>query len=217
MAGSVIISVARARGLNLSPLPGLGPLCGQSQVRTFVDRLTDTPMAGSPRAAPRADGQRHRPGGTTGLLGAPHTHAQRHTTTARLLGTREVASAAARPGGSGVQSPPQRPRLSWGLPPGRRREGSGRPRPEGGRAGDEGPGRGGGGWRPSLQGLQHQQLFQHLRLAGLSDLAGQEHLVHDRVNLSEGTAGGDPGVREGHPPHRPPCNGAGLNVGSRGL
>lgn len=43
------------------------------------------------------------------------------------------------------------------------------------------------GWAEatSLQGLQHQQLLQHLRLAGLSDFTCQEHLVYHRVNLGK--------------------------------
>lgn len=36
-----------------------------------------------------------------------------------------------------------------------------------------------------LQGVEHEQLLEDLRLGGLPDLPGQEHLVHDRVDLVE--------------------------------
>lgn len=37
----------------------------------------------------------------------------------------------------------------------------------------------------SFQRTQHEELFQHLRLARLPDLAGQEHLVHHCVHFVE--------------------------------
>ena len=40
-------------------------------------------------------------------------------------------------------------------------------------------------WDQLLQWVVHGQLLQDLRLAGLADLAGQEHLVHHRVDLVE--------------------------------
>lgn len=36
-----------------------------------------------------------------------------------------------------------------------------------------------------IERVECQQLFQHLRLTRLADLAGQEHLVHDRVYFVE--------------------------------
>ena len=47
-----------------------------------------------------------------------------------------------------------------------------------------------------LQGLEHQQLLQDLRLARLPNLPGQEHLVHHRVHLEEREVrGGERGQR----------------------
>lgn len=99
--------------------------------------------------------------------------------------------------------PPLRPDPAGCLPLGQLREGAAGADPGPERGSEQAsPGRDWGrrGRPPSLQGLQHQQLFEHLRLAGLTDLAGQEHLIHDRVNLREGRAWGDPGVSSGGDP-----------------
>lgn len=46
-----------------------------------------------------------------------------------------------------------------------------------------------GRWvRSLLQRLQHEQLLQDLRLAGLSDLSCQKHLVHHRVDLKHNSS-----------------------------
>lgn len=86
-----------------------------------------------------------------------------------------------------MQSPLSWPRPSW-VPSSWAAEGGGcwgGPQAWKGGASRRGRGPGPVGVPTSLQGLQHQQLLQHLRLAGLTDLTGQEHLVHDRVHLSE--------------------------------
>ena len=67
-----------------------------------------------------------------------------------------------------MQSPPSPPSSSPGMAEEKEEEGEGE--------GEEG----------SLQGLQHQQLLQHLGLARLPDLPGQEHLIHHRVDLGMG-------------------------------
>lgn len=133
--------------------------------------------------------------GTTGLLGAPHTHThgitrQQHRYSTHARGPPPAAGARRQWGA--VSSLVAQTQLgafllgSWG------RGLRGGPQAwDGERAGRRGGGRA-RGRAPSLQRLQHQQLLQHLRLAGLADLPGQKHLVHDRVNLSEGGVWGDP-------------------------
>lgn len=41
----------------------------------------------------------------------------------------------------------------------------------------------------SFQRLQHQELLQHLRLAGFPNFPSQEHLVHHRVDLQRSRGG----------------------------
>lgn len=159
-------------------------------------------------------GHRHtRPGGDHRFIeGSTHAHSRHHTTTARLLSTREVASAhgwGPEAVGCGLLS--RGPDPAGCLPPGQLREGAAGvgPRPgKGERAGEAGA-LGPVGVPTSLQGLQHQQLLQHLCLAGLTDLTRQEHLVHDRVHLSEGGEKREPSVSKG-------ARGADVNLRSWG-
>lgn len=124
--------------------------------------------------AAQARVRRHMAGWDLGLLGAPRTHTHTHARTASHEMAQVLDSAhAGRAGSSGAALPP-----GW---LGKGAAAGGGPRPgKGERAGAVGLVA-----VASLQGLQHQQLLQHLRLAGLSDLTRQEHLVHHRVNLVE--------------------------------
>lgn len=136
------------------------------------------------------------PGRTIGLLGVhTHTLTASHDNSTVTQDIKVASAVKVGPRGS----PPMRPRPYWVLPLGQLRKG-------GAARVDLGPGRGEqAGWssRPgwveatSLQGLQHQQLFQHLRLACLSDFTCQEHLIYHCVNLSKGGRQGKAGVREG--------------------
>lgn len=188
----------------------------------FVHRLTDTPMAGRFEGLQLLDptGQHSETqarrdhgfiGGSTHALTASHDNG---TVTRFTRGGLRPQPGPEAVGCSPLPSGPGPARaflLAWG---GQALGGLG---PEKGASRERGPGR--RGWPPSLQGLEHQQLFQHLRLAGLTDLASQEHLVHDCVNLSEGRVWGDPGMREGYPPPATPtpATDAGLDPGSPAL
>lgn len=105
--------------------------------------------------------------------------------------TRDITVASAihvGPRGSGFWPPPLWPRPCWVTPLGQLRKGGGcwgGPRAWQGTSRQVGPA-GRAGRRPaSLQRLQHQQLLQHLRLARLSDLSCQEHLIYHCVNLGK--------------------------------
>lgn len=146
-------------------------------------------MSGSPEC-PWLPGKKDtRPGGDHRFIGgSTHAHSQHHTTTARLLDTRNVTSAHSwGPEAVGSSVRPCGPDPAGCLPPGQLGEGRGvGPGPGTGKRAGKSMGGRAQAPPPLLQGLEHQQLFQHLRLAGLADLARQEHLIHDRVNLGEG-------------------------------
>lgn len=106
-----------------------------------ADRHPDGRASRGP-AAPRSDWPALRDTGRAGprvywgLHTRTHSVTQRHGYSVHTSWPPPTAG----PRGSGVQSPPQWPRPSWGLPPGLGRAGAGRPRP--GEGGEQGAGAG---------------------------------------------------------------------------